>query len=370
MYRIRLLLSFSAILVLLSCEKNSSENALGFISDSLDSLFATASDFSGVILVADHGKPVYHKAFGYRAFDEQVAQDTNSIFELASVSKQFTAMAIMMLQHEGRVNFDDPIEKYIPIPYPGITIRHLLHHTSGLPDYQAVMDQHWDKNLVAGNDDNIAYLIKYRPASSFSPGEKFEYSNTGYMLLATIAERASGKDFIALCNEKIFRPLKMEKTSIRTKVEKLKIPEIAWGHIHVQEKGRYIRADSFPEFNYTIWLGDRKGPGRVSATASDILKWDRALYGKELVPAELIAEAFTPATLNDGSVSQYGFGWYIQEHATHGKIVYHNGDNPGYATTIVRYLEQDLTVILLSKNAHAKFDSIAAGVRLIVENVL
>lgn len=163
------------ILFLSSCRKKPVS-----ITRQIDTLFSSAPDFSGVLLIAEKGKPVYHKAFGFEDFDKQKKTDTTSVFELASVSKQFTAMTIMMLKERGKLNYDDSVAKYIPgLPYPGVTIRHLLNHTSGLPDYQEVMEKNWDKSKVAGNDDNIEYLIKYHPLKHFRPGRAYEYSNTG-----------------------------------------------------------------------------------------------------------------------------------------------------------------------------------------------
>lgn len=352
---------FAAIPVLLlfvSCQPNEpSGNAA--LSEKLDSILHTVPDFSGVVLVADDGSVVYHQAFGYRNFAEKNPLANTDIFELASVSKQFTAMVIMMLKEEGKLDYDDLIEKYIPgLPYPGVTIRHLLNHTSGLPDYQEVMDQYWDKSQVAGNDDNIAYLIKYHPAAHFSPGEKYEYSNTGYMLLATIAEKASGKDFIEFSRERIFNPLGMSKTDIRTKEEKLTLPDMAWGHLYVAEKEAYIHADSFPAFNYSLWLGNRKGPGRVSSSAPDLLRWDQALYTETLIKNENLQEAFAPATLNDGTRSSYGFGWRIESGPGTGKKIFHAGDNPGYKTIIIRYIDLHKTIIILCNNAHERFSEI------------
>ena len=147
--------------------------------EKLDSLFNAQKDFSGVVLIAENGKPVYHKAFGYREFETKILLQTSDIFELASVSKQFTAMIIMMLKEKGKLSYDDSVSKYLQIPYKGMTIRNLLTHTSGLPDYQEIMDKYWDKSKVAGNPDCIEYLNKYAPPKHFEPGEKYEYSNTG-----------------------------------------------------------------------------------------------------------------------------------------------------------------------------------------------
>jgi CubicO group peptidase (beta-lactamase class C family) len=217
-----------------------------FSQEKLDSFFAAQKDFSGVVLVAENGKSIYHKAFGYREFETKIPLQTTDIFELASVSKQFTAMIIMMLKEKDFLSYDDSVSKYLDIPYKGMTIRNLLTHTSGLPDYQDIMDKYWDKSKVAGNSDCIEYLNIYAPPKHFEPGEKYEYSNTGYMLLASIAEKASGKDFIELCRKWIFKELKMKSTDIRTLGEKKATKNFAIGHIYVEERNKYVRADSFP----------------------------------------------------------------------------------------------------------------------------
>src|SRR6187397_1305856 len=328
-----------------------------------DKLFAGVKDsiaigFSGVVLIAENGKPMYQKAFGYREFADQLPLQTTDIFELASVSKQFTAMIIMMLKEKGKLNYSDSVSKYLQIPYKGMTIRNLLTHTSGLPDYQDIMDKYWDKSKVAGNPDCIEYLNKYAPPKHFEPGEKYEYSNTGYMLLASIAEKASGKDFIEMCRKWIFRKLKMKSTDIRTLEEKKATKNFAIGHIYVDERNKWVRADSFPSSNYAIWLGNRKGPGRISSTASDLLKWDQALYTNKLIKQSTLQEAFTPMKLNNGSLSNYGFGWELRNDPSFGKIVQHNGDNPGYKTQIVRYIDKRKTVIVLNNNASKDFSFI------------
>lgn len=324
----------------------------------LDSLFAAQKNFSGVVLIAENNKPIYYKAFGYREFEKQIPLKKSDIFELASVSKQFTAMIIMIMHERGELNYDDSVSKYLEIPYNGITIRNLLTHTSGLPDYQAVMDQYWDKTKVAGNPDCIEYLNKYAPPKHFEPGDKYEYSNTGYMLLASIAEKASGKDFIELCRKWIFRKIKMKGTDIRTLEEKKATNNFAIGHIYVEERNKWVRADSFPSSNYTIWLGNRKGPGRISSTATDLLKWDKALYTEKLIKQSTLQDAFTPMKLNDGTLSYYGFGWELFNDPIAGKIVQHNGDNPGYKTQIVRLIDKKKTIIVLNNNAIQNFNQL------------
>jgi len=357
---------FLLLTAILSCKPEPAHDKPIF-SDKIDSLMRTVPDFSGVLLIADKGKAIYHKAFGFRSLEHKIRLDTASIFEFASISKQFTAMIIMMLEEQGKLSFDDSVSMYLPeLPYKGITIRHLLTHTSGLPDYQTIMEKYWDKSKIAGNEENIAYITRYRPDAMFQPGAQYAYSNTGYMLLATIAEKASGEDFIALCRKWIFTPLKMTNTDIRTPEEKKQIKNVALGYIFVSEKQRYISADSFPEFNYAIWLGRRKGPGRISGTTGDLLKWDRALYTERLVKAATLEIAFTPIKLTSDSISQYGFGWVLSHDDKLGRIVFHTGDNPGYKTEIIRYIDAGKTIILLNNNAHEKKEEIIAAVKEII----
>ena len=326
--------------------------------DSIMESAVTNKHFNAVVLIAEKGKVKYEKAFGYREFAQQVVLKKTDIFELASVSKQFTAMVIMMLKEKGLLQYDDLVEKYLNIPYKGMTIRNLLTHTSGLPDYQNIMDEHWDKTKVAGNEDIIAYLNQYAPPKLFEPGTKYTYSNTGYVLLASIAEKASGRDFIEMSNTEIFHKLGMKHTAIRTLEEKAAAKNFAIGHIYVKEKNAFIRADSFPSSDYTIWLGNRKGPGRISSTVEDLLKWDQALYTDKLISQQTLEDAFTPMILKDGKISSYGFGWEIISNNPTGKIVWHNGDNPGYKTEIMRFLGKKATLIILCNNYSDQFENI------------
>ena len=334
--------------------------------DSVLQSYTGKSVFNGVVLVAENGKAGYEKAFGYRDFAKQTPLETTDIFELASVSKEFTSMIIMMLKEKGLLNYDDLVEKYVTIPYKGITIRNLLTHTSGLPDYMATMDAHWDKTKVAGNEDILAYLNQYQPPKLFEPGAKYNYSNTGYVVLASVAEKAAGKDFIAMCRENIFRPLHMNNTDIRTAEEKSKIKNFAVGHVYVADKNEFENAELSPSSNYTIWLGNRKGPGRMSSTAEDLLKWDQALYTNQLVSQQTLEDAFTTMRLNDGKISDYGFGWVIIANDPSGKIVWHNGDNPGYKTEIMRFLGKKKTLIVLCNNATDQFANIIKQLQSII----
>jgi CubicO group peptidase (beta-lactamase class C family) len=345
MRKIWIVILFAAMVQLVHAQ-NSSADKIKLL---VDTITANKS-FNGVILIAENGKPVYETAIGFRTYADKTPLKKTDIFELASVSKQFCALVIMQLKEKGLLKYDDLVEKYIDVPYKGITIRNLLTHTSGLPDYQQIMDQNWDKRKVANNNDIIEYLNKYHPPRLFAPGEKYTYSNTGYVLLASIAEKASGRDFIEYCNREIFQKIGMKHTAIRTLEEKAAVKNFAIGHMYDNNKSGFIRADSFPSSNYTIWLGNRKGPGRISSTAQDLLKWDYAIRNNQLIAKETLMEAYTPMKLNDGSNSNYGFGLELIFINNSLQIVWHNGDNPGYKTLIMRDLIFQRTLIILTNN--------------------
>ena len=159
----------------------------------LNSVFANKK-INGNFLIAEKGQIIYNKSFGYANEETNEKLNENSVFELASCSKQFTAMAVMILEEKGKLNLNDDITKYLPtlLVYTGVTIRNLLNHTGGLPDYMEIMDSLFDKSKIATNQDIISIFSKHKPKILFEPNTKYEYSNTGYALLASIIEKASG----------------------------------------------------------------------------------------------------------------------------------------------------------------------------------
>jgi CubicO group peptidase (beta-lactamase class C family) len=186
--------------------------------------------------------------------------------------------------------------------------------------------------------------------------------------LASIAEKAGGEDFIEMCRSRIFLPLSMTDTDIRTADQKKKIEKFAWGHILVNSTKRFVRADSFPSSDYTIWLGNRKGPGRISSSALDLLKWDQSLYMEMPFKRETLRSAWTSATLNDGNLSSYGFGWMLKKTKNGESVIWHSGDNPGYSTRIMRYPNSKRTLIVLCNNAYPEFESMMSKLEDVVEN--
>jgi CubicO group peptidase (beta-lactamase class C family) len=311
--------------------------------------------FNGNILVAEKGKTVYQQALGYADYNSRRMLNDSSVFELASVSKQFTAMGIMVLKEKGRLSYEDNIKKFFPqLPYENITIRNLLTHTSGIPSYEDQFEKNWDRKKIATNKDVIEMLVKLNDSLFFKPGTKWQYSNTGYALLASVIEQVSGTNYNDFMLKNIFQPLGMSHTYIyNTRRTTNKIPDnYALGFVYSDSLKRYILPDSVSKFDIVYYLDGIVGDGCVNSTTGDLYKWDRALYSTKLVSKTSLDEMLSPLvqTSPADSASFYGFGVGVQPKSDKGKIISHSGGWPGYHTIIIRWTEIDQTVIILSNN--------------------
>lgn len=342
------------VLIIQSCssQESSGDETLGRSIDSIMTAIVDTAKFNGNILVARGGKVVYQKSFGVADFYTKEELNDSSLFELASVSKQFTAMGIMMLKEQGRLAYEDDVKRYIPeLPYEGMTIRHFLTHTSGIPAYEENFEG-WDSNAIAFNGDMINLLAKRKPSVLFTPGEKWEYSNTAYAMLATIIERVTKKSYADFLQENIFTPLNMKRTRVFNTRRSTKdvIPNYAFGFVFSDSLKKYVLPDSLPSFHYVYTLDGIVGDGTVNSTTTDLLLWDQALYTEKLVKQTTLQDAYTPVKLKNDSTFNYGFGWGIEKDSILGKTVQHSGGWPGYVTYIKRYLEKNYCIILLTNN--------------------
>lgn len=320
--------------------------------DSLISGLYAKGRFNGNILVAEKGNVIYEKSFGLRDEVAKLPLDNNSIFELASVSKQFTAMGIVLLQQKGKLQYDDKLEKYIPELgfYKDVTIRQLLNHTGGLPDYMELIQQKGDTTNIWTNKDMIALIAKEKPAAVFNAGTKFEYSNTGYALLASVIEKVSGKSYAKFLEETIFKPLKMERTFVYSRrFSPKKVENYAYGYVYDKNHKKTL-PDNLPEYSVVWHLDGIVGDGTVNSTTGDLLKWDRALYTDKLATKASKELIFTPPVLPNDEKTNYGFGWATGTSTDFGKMANHSGGWPGYATFIERELDNDKTIIILQNN--------------------
>jgi CubicO group peptidase (beta-lactamase class C family) len=327
----------------------------------LDSVFAalhSKGKFNGNILIADKGEVVYKNSYGFANETTKEKLTENSIFELASVSKQFTAMAIVLLKKSGKLNYEDKLDKFIPALdfYENITIRNLLNHTGGLPDYMAIMDTVFDKSKIATNKDMISIFAKAKPAILFKPNTKYEYSNTGYALLASIIEKASGVSYKNYLDKAIFKPLQMTNSFVyNRRLAPRKVKNYAYGYVYIEKAKKYVLPDDYDDTNMVIWLDGIVGDGTVNSTTGDLLKWDKALYTDVLINDEDRKDIFSGITFANGKKSNYGFGWLVENNKVLGKIVNHTGSWPGYATFIERDLDSNKTIIVLQNNERSTF---------------
>ncbi len=305
--------------------------------------------FNGTVLIAQYGQVLYKGAFGYADLAHKDTLTEQTSFQLASVSKQFTAVAIMKLKEMGKLRYDDNVKKYLPdFPYDGVTVRHLLTHRSGLPNYNYFCDNYVkDRRTYIHNDQVVQMLAQYKPNPYFSPDSRFLYSNTGYCLLASIAEKASGKPFHKFVEEQIFQPLGMSHTRIFTDESSVSILQVAKGY----SGGRRQYGVSYQDGV----VGDKN----VYSTAGDMFKWDRALYTNKIVSQATLEEAFTPAS-PELKIQNYGYGWRLRTTSSGDPVIFHGGWWHGYKSYFMRNRKDQSTVIVLSNVAnnslsHLKF---------------
>lgn len=291
--------------------------------------------FNGGIIVAKGGNIVFEKYTGTGHIPGRDSITANTPFHVASVSKTFTAMAILKLAEEGKIKLDEELSKYFPkFNYPGITIRTLLSHRSGLPNYAYFMeDLGWDKNTWMTNLDMFSWMTlnKSLIQNIGVPNTRFTYCNTNYALLALLVQVASGKEFAQYLKETFFDPLQMKNTFVFTTADSSRvIPSYDW-------KGRLM------PFNF---LDAVYGDKNVYTTCRDLLTWDRALKSGKLFKAETLQEAYTPYSNEKPGVRNYGLGWHLNIYPTGKKIIYHNGWWHGNNAVFIRLLDEDASIIL------------------------
>jgi N-acyl-D-amino-acid deacylase len=297
--------------------------------------------FNGTVLVGEKGKILYEKAFGIANPQTQEPLTTNSAFNLASVSKQFYTMMIMILKEQGKLNYDDRVQKYLPsFPYATITIRHLMNQTSGLPEYFDVAAGQMNLLDTLNNEIMLALLAEKKTALVFQPGEQWQYCNTNYTTLASVLEKVSGTTADRFFQQHIAGPLKLKNTYVYHLQLKSYPPSRVFGLQFENQK---------PILNDLVRFDGIVGDGNVYSSVEDLYKWDQALYTDKLVKKATFQEAITPGKLNNGEATKYGYGWGIVEP---GKIVSHTGCWVGFGTIIIRYIDKNQTIILLDNSSN------------------
>ncbi len=314
-------------------------------SDSLRNIseyFKNHHRFNGAVMVAKDGVPVYEEYFGKADLESGKEVDKNSRFQLASVSKQFTAVAVLMLQQEGKLHIDSAITKYLPgLKYDNVTVRHLLTHKAGFPNYMWLIGRYWDKSEPPQNKDIIKIIEEHPVRLNFTPGTRFSYSNTGYCMLAAIVEEVSGFDFDAFMKQRVFEPLDMNHTFAYSGAKDTILSDMVRGFRYSQ--GQYTKVqENLMEGTF----GD-KG---IYSTPRDLVKWTKGLREGKLLSEDLLDLALTSSEPGSDELVNYGMGFRIYDHF-YGKMVYHNGSWSGFRTTLRSFPEENLTIVVLSNNS-------------------
>jgi D-alanyl-D-alanine carboxypeptidase len=291
------------------------------------------------VMVRRQGKVVRAEGYGVANLEHRVPVKPQTVFQSGSMGKQFTAMAVMMLVEERKLALDDPVSKYLNAPraWNGITVRHLLTHTSGLGDYPEDFPMQKDST----EDDELKMAMAQKP--EFAPGERWSYSNLGYLTLGALIHKVSGQFYGDLLAERVFRPLGMTRTRIISESDI--IPDRAAGYrlVNGEIKNQEWVA---PTLNTTA-------DGSLYFTILDLAKWDEALEARKIVSQASYDAMWSPVKLNDGSTAAYGFGWGIDKAANGHRLIQHGGSWQGFTTYIARYPDDRLTVVVLCNLAGA-----------------
>jgi CubicO group peptidase (beta-lactamase class C family) len=298
------------------------------------------------VMVIREGMVLLTKAYGMADLEERIPATAATNYRLASVTKQFTAMSILMIKERGKLSLENTLSDFFPgFPAYGktITIRQILHHTSGLIAYEDVMPE---TTTVQVHDRDVLAMMKTQDSTYFPPGTEYRYSNTGYSLLSQIVERVSEIPFAGFLEENIFRPLEMNATVAYEK-DISTVARRAYGYTR-RDSTRPPGFDKTDQSSTSAVLGD----GGIYSSVEDLFKWNQALFTDKLVSAKTLNEAFTPDVLPDGRNTGYGFGWYIDEYRGLRRIR-HGGSTVGFRTEILRFPERQFSVILLVNRSDA-----------------
>lgn len=315
-------------------------------SKELDSIFSKYNKmgaFNGTVIYGEHGLEVFKSSYGYTDFGDKTPLSTTSAFQLASVSKMFTATAIMLLKEQGKLNYDDSIARFIPeFPNHKITIRQLLNHRSGLANYIYLADEHWSIEKPINNEEMIDLFVKYKPECYFQPDKGFQYSNTNYALLGSVVERISGKAFNEFVKENIFEPAGMVNSFIyNLSADTLVPPYVPIGVQGYQTRnGRFVKMQD----NYLNGVMGDKG---VYSSVEDLFRFNQALDNGTLLKPETLADAFSPGSPDSKRrKDNYGFGWRIRNDMD--STVYHFGWWKGFRTYFIRDMKNEKVLIVLT----------------------
>ena len=336
-------LAFSALCLLTftACDNVTNVSTASGVGDDdpdIDALFANWDEPGSpgcAVAISRDGETVYSRGYGYANLDLNVAVTPSTVFDIASVTKQFVASSVSMLVQEGKLAFDDDVRKYLPelpVYEQPITLRHMLYHTSGLRDYLTLFPLAGRNDYYPISHQQILDMVSRQRALIFTPGEREEYSNTAYMLLAIVVERVSGQSLGDFVNERIYQPLQMRDSLMYDNLERV-IERRATGYVKDEQGVRITHISNF----------DVPGDGQMYSTVEDLLLWNKYLHGED-GPAfyDVLLE---PARLNDGSVLQHGKGLYFDKYRGV-NLINHTGSSWGFQTALIHFVESSADIAI------------------------
>jgi CubicO group peptidase (beta-lactamase class C family) len=323
--------------------------------DSLFNYYSNNGSFSGVVLAAENGKVIFNKMYGFSDYENKRPMDSSGAFNIASITKPFTALALMMLKEKGKLSYEDKLLKYLP-DFPtyakDITIRHLLTHSSGIKDY--ANELHLSRVLNVLTTKIVYDSLIHQPRLNMKPGEKYSYSNSGYFLLALIIEKVSGMSYKEFIEKEVFRPLGMYHSYVLTETDTV-IPNRVNGYYGNWQK-------DMDDLNCRV-----PGDGNIYTTASDFFLFTQALDNYSIVSKKTLEEAYdTSSAKSIRKGIKYGFGWIIQNDST-GTIVSHNGGLGGFRCQLWRNLKKHNTLIVL---CNTTFLAECSGILPAAQNIM
>ncbi len=300
------------------------------------------------ILIIRDGEKIFENVYGFSDLEKNIPVKPETNFRLASVTKQFTAMCIMMLVERGNLSYENTLKEIFedfPDYGDSINIQHLLQHTSGLVSYESLID---DTVTVQVLDNDVLNMMKQQDSTYFTPGSKYRYSNSGYAVLAMIVEKISGESFAKYLEKNIFSPLKMTNTvALENGISSVKNRSFG-----------YVFEDSHFIFKDQSVISAVLGDGGIYTSVNDLYKWDQALYDEKLVSKSTLIKAFTNGKLNNGDGIDYGYGWHLKEYNGL-KCIYHTGSSCGFRNILQRFPEKRFTIIILTNRAEPDLKNLA-----------
>jgi len=340
------------------------EKETQMVRQKLDSLLQSINkrhDFHGSLLVAKNGQILYNNFIGYADFKKKEPINDASAFQLASVSKQFTAAAIMLLYERNQLQLTDTVNKYFPdFPYENVTIKNLLNHTSGLPRYFWVAEHKWEHQKAPTNSEMMALLESTEVQRYFKPGRNFDYSNTGYFVLASIVEKISGTSFSAFVKKNIFEPLEMNDSFVYS-FENDSIRTNQLGGYRLYRGWRHLK---IPGTVNDAIVGDKN----VYATSKDLFKWTLGLNNGKLLSKESLELMYSKGETVYGRKVPYGFGFRIDTKKQN--TIYHHGKWNGFSTGLTLYPDDELVIIVLEHTSYNAMTSLNNKVKNIIAESL